>query len=288
MPGFPDEVAILMCRFFGVISQSPVKGGEYLLETDWSLAIQSAADPENPQPDGWGLGYYDRANAVLVKSPGFLAQERNRAKALVSDIQGTILLGHIRRASNPRNLPKTDLIGLEHSQPFGKGRHLFVHNGTLAIPDAVGQHLSPVYQRMIQGKNDSEALYALLMQSLEEQNHNVPQAFQKTLGTLRNIYRDLPESLRPKYPYQGLNILYSDGMKLYGLCCYPAGSTHRALCQDRPFFQMAALALDHRIILASEPLFPHSDWQDLSNGDLVECCVDPVLHISVVSHMAHD
>src|SRR6185437_6135964 len=71
----------------------------------------------------------------------------------------------VRWASNPMKLPKSEVIGLVHTQPFVHGRWLFAHNGTLYIPREVRAALGD-WNQWIQGNNDSEVLFYWLLKHL--------------------------------------------------------------------------------------------------------------------------
>lgn len=262
-----------MCRLFGVLSSVEVPLSAYALEAPHSLAKLAQARDNELQSDGWGVGFYENGQPRVIKSPGSLAEDREEARKRLEGISSRIVLGHIRRASNPRGLPREALIGLEHTQPFQYGPHLFVHNGTLTIPDAVQKELGS-YGARVKGKNDSEGLFWLVVKLIEE-GKSIPKAFERMLDVIQTIYDKLPKTERPARAHSGLNIVYSNGKELYGFCHYPKDDTHKSLAHpDRPYFTMAAHAGADRVILASEPLFP-GDWKDLSLGELVEARVDP-------------
>src|SRR5690349_15920378 len=107
-----------MCRFFAVFSDAPVRLSWPLLGTSESLVSQSRVDPRRPQRDGWGVGWYDRSRLHVLKSAGFAAEERDRIRTLMSRRKSRVALAHVRAASNPMKLPRSEIIGRAHSQPF--------------------------------------------------------------------------------------------------------------------------------------------------------------------------
>src|SRR5579859_2815243 len=126
-----------MCRLFGMLG-SPVTPAEpWLISTDRSLLAQSNANPAMLQPDGWGIAWYPATRSPrIVRGIGgaYEPGERERFIATARRSRGPVVIGHLRHASNPMNLPHVRLIGTENSQPFGHASYLFAHNGSVTHP----------------------------------------------------------------------------------------------------------------------------------------------------------
>src|SRR3954469_20682076 len=132
-----------MCRLFGVFSLDPVSADFPLRGAPHSLLVQSRIDPKRKQGDGWGVGWFDRGRPQIFKHPTPMFRDTEGLSRAVRLPKGNVLLGHVRWASNPLRLPRHELIGIPHTQPFRHGRWLFVHNGTLLIPREVKAALGP-------------------------------------------------------------------------------------------------------------------------------------------------
>src|SRR5689334_11559485 len=99
-----------MCRFFAVLATENLSPREYLLDAPGSLLAKSQASRTHPQEDGWGIGWFEDSRAKVFKSPEPLSKNVPLARRVVTPIQSPTLLGHVREASNPGDLPKSELI----------------------------------------------------------------------------------------------------------------------------------------------------------------------------------
>src|SRR5438128_1129735 len=147
-----------MCRLYGQIGPIAQTAEDFLVDSNCALLRQSNLKPGNYQKDGWGFGYFNGSRGKVAKSPRPAFKEPERFTSLASKIRSRVVIGHLRAASNPRNLPHRRLIAIENSQPFTDGRIVFAHNGTVNIPLEVAKYLGP-YQRRIRGVNDSEVYF---------------------------------------------------------------------------------------------------------------------------------
>ena len=94
--------------------------------------------------DGWGAGWFDKNKPRVFKSFHPMYQDKTRVLSAARQAKGKVLIGHVRWASNPLKLKRSELIGLAHTQPFTHGKYLFAHNGTLFIPKEVAAQLGPM------------------------------------------------------------------------------------------------------------------------------------------------
>src|SRR5579864_9366355 len=154
-----------MCRLIGAISSAKIDSQNFLYTSAQSLLRQSDIDRRRKQGDGWGIGYFDRGQSVIIKSPRAMYRERARVRRAAIAAKGNTLVGHVRWASNPLKLKRSALIGRAHTQPFTHGKWIFAHNGTLFIPKEVTARLGP-WKSHIRGKNDSEVLFYWMMKHL--------------------------------------------------------------------------------------------------------------------------
>ncbi len=189
------------------------------------------------------------------------------------DVGSNVVLGHVRWASNPLKLPRHELIGMSHTQPFSHGRWLFVHNGTLFIPREVKAELGP-WARYVKGKNDSEVLFYWLLKTV------VSGSVRGVATRLRASFRHLDriwQGCKKRYPiyrnpYHGLNWVLTNG-QIFMAFCYvdPRGfDKGKALChRGQPYYQLQLKKTERNVFVASEPLDRTSGWQPVRHGQLL-------------------
>jgi predicted glutamine amidotransferase len=253
-----------------MLSIDASSASKYLLKDPCSLFAQSSVDREKLQGDGWGIGFYADGASCLIKSEKPVYEEQERFTSDVRHAKSKIILAHIRRASNPRGLPREKIVSLENSQPFKHENFLFTHNGVITIPDEVAESLGKWKQR-IRGFNDSEVYFWYIAKEVAN-GTSFPEA-------LRNFERNLSELWRKNRekhphtgrPYAGLNALVSDGEKLYAYCKYhEQDRSARSLCLgDQPVFQMSYLVSPARLVVVSEKTNREDDWKPLESGQLL-------------------
>jgi len=259
-----------MCRLFGMLSVKPSNARKYILEDPCSLYAQSKADPRRLQGDGWGIGFYENGSPIVIKSEKAIYTEYEKLSFTVQQTESKIILAHIRRASNPRGLPREKMISKENSQPFTFGKHIFVHNGTITIPDEVAEILGE-WRHRIRGLNDSEVYFWFLMKELAE-GADLPTA----LVNFKTILKDLWAEAHGKHPnknrpYVGLNCIITDGENLYAYCGYDGyGKASKSLCfGDQPIFEMSYSLSEEKLIIASEKTNREENWKPLRDRELL-------------------
>jgi len=260
-----------MCRLFGGLSLNFSIFSKYMLEDPCSLYVQSRIDRSKLQGDGWGVGFYVNGSSRIVKSEKPIYEEYERFKAVVKDLNSPIAVAHIRRASNPRGLPREKIISIENSQPFGYGSYLFAHNGVITIPDEMAAILGG-WKPKIRGLNDSEVYFWHMVKELSE-GRSLPQALK---NFQKNLLRVWDES-RGKHPdkdrpYIGLNMIFSDGEKLYAYCKYDEerNGKVKSLCyKDQPALQMSYVLDSEKLIVVSEKTNVEDYWKPLRSGQLL-------------------
>jgi predicted glutamine amidotransferase len=259
-----------MCRLFGLLSVEASDARKYLLEDPCSLYTQSRKDPRRLQGDGWGIGYYENGSAVVVKSEKPVYMEHERFVSAIDHARSKIILAHIRRASNPRGLPRERIISMENSQPFTFEKYIFAHNGTITIPDEVAECLEDWRQR-IRGLNDSEVYFWFIMKEVS-QGADVASALKRFKSTLEALWRDVRKRyLEKSRPYVGLNSIISDGENLCAYCGYDEKDRRgRSICfGDQPVFEMCYLLDEERLVVTSEKTNLEEDWKPLRTGELL-------------------
>jgi len=245
---------------FALLSSELVPAHRYFRETEFSLYRQAEA---GDQGDGWGIGYYSPEGLTVHKSERAVYEDPDFDRT-VRPIRSDLFIAHVRKASNPKHLPRSELISRVNSQPFYKSNLLFVHNGTLFIPDQVLATLGERKQ-LVKGVNDSEVLFAYLLQCIESFG-SVEKAFGMIEAGLWDIQKRSGGDI-DRTPYRGLNIMFSDGKRLYAYERY-LGDVGKAICGETPVFQLQYRLTDSEFVVASERLT--SDvWNPLPNNCLL-------------------
>jgi predicted glutamine amidotransferase len=267
-----------MCRLFGALGSGPMDLESHLVSSETSLLAQSNAYDKRIQGDGWGLGCYpETGKPGLDLSTGAIFEEKARFSAAVGKASGPVVIGHIREASNPMNLPRDRLLRIENQQPFTDGKWIFAHNGTLKLPaETLGK--MGRYKDMMRGQNDSEVFFWLLMSRLEK-TRSVREALAGSLKTIMEAWEEAPAEKREeaRVPYVSLNFMLTDGKKLYAVCKYDG---HRPKHQDnwliavdppRPLLEMCyRLEPGGKcLVVASERTEPGGEWVPLRDGSLL-------------------
>jgi len=260
-----------VCRIVARLGCVPVHSAD-LLRGRCGLVAQSVADPGRLQRDGWGVGLWwgERWSVEKSERPIFRDQA---AIDRIGSIRAITVLAHVRQASNPSGVPRYRLLRSVNSQPFQDGRWLFAHNGTLLI---VREAMAVLGRDrwLVQGENDSEVFFRLLMRSLLEDARRDPA--RAIPATIRRIWRMWRECYRryPKLsaPCSLLNMVLTDGERLWA-CCYDARPRKRwvrSLCvQGTSFAQMTFRVERRSLTVASEPADVSSAWQPLPHGHVL-------------------
>ncbi|MFZ0831376.1 MAG: class II glutamine amidotransferase, partial [Thermoplasmata archaeon] len=209
-----------MCRLLGILAPNETSGRPWLLDAERSLFAQSNVTPETAQSDGWGIGWFDREGRIHVQKGIYGAyepREKEHFRLIAGSARSRNLIGHLRHASNPLNLPRERLLALVNSQPFDDGQTLFAHNGSIPLPIQTRKLLGPLDSR-VQGVNDSEVLFWLLNKHFRDSG-DVLEAYVKARRDLSMIWG---KNGRPAGgPWTGLNVLFAPAPdELWAFCCY--------------------------------------------------------------------
>lgn len=252
-----------MCRLFGMLSVKNHRPLEHLVSDPCSLLTQSNSDSKRPQADGWGIAYLDGGIRV-IKSTNAVFREPETFGKLAGEIDSTFIMAHLRRASNPRKLPKARLMAMDNVQPFLSTDTVFAHNGTVNKPNDVDLG---DYRDMVVGDNDSEVLFWLLVKCLGEEG-NVKKAIISMERALRHSVKDGAE------PFTAVNMLFYHESALHAYCRYSSQS-ERSLCMGKQgYYTMSYLPGQDRVVVMSEPSNDGSGWRALDNGELLSARID--------------
>ncbi len=253
-----------MCRLFA-LSAAPheVRASFWLLEAPDSLVVQSHANP-----DGTGLGFFDRdGHAVLDKEP-LPAYADAAFTREAKHVTSTTFVSHIRFAT----------IGgrtVENTHPFAMDDRVFVHNGVIEGLDRLEDRIAGTMS-LVEGETDSERFFALMTKEIRERGD--------VLAGIAAAVRWIAATL----PLYSLNFVLASCGELWAFR-YPAshalyvlqrglGGPHgsRALHQASPTLRVHVphLARHPSVVVASEPLDDNPAWRILLPGELMHVSRD--------------
>ncbi|GIW96108.1 MAG: hypothetical protein KatS3mg110_4149 [Pirellulaceae bacterium] len=178
-----------MCRLLGIMANKEVDLRFSLVEGPHTLMGMSEWNP-----DGWGLGWYEDGQPVVVKEP----QKAGKSKEFVrraAEARSLIFVAHVRKGT-------TGAKSMENCHPFQWDRWLFAHNGSVNREDLLGL-LSEEHHAAIRGKTDSEVYFHWILQNIEREGDAV-KGIKVALREVRNLQ------------HSGLNFILSNGERLYG------------------------------------------------------------------------
>lgn len=258
-----------MCRLFGQLSPTPRSARPLLIESEFALLRQADFDKKNPQEDGWGIAWGGPSGLTIDKSPEPASKDAARFDAAAKKGVSQVVVAHLRAASNPRGLPKSEIINLANTQPFTDGRWVFAHNGTLQIPAEIEAKLGR-FADGLESKNDSEVYFRQFLKFLD-QTKDAAAAFEACVAenwaTWGECAKAYPEK---KTPYSSLNAIATDGRRLFVFCHSAAkGMATCGVCNpSQPWQTMSMTERDGSLIVASENL-DSGPWTRLSPPEVV-------------------
>lgn len=257
-----------MCRLFGMLGGTGAPAEPWLVATDRSLLVQSNTSEKNAQKDGWGVAWYESTRTPRVEKGiggAFEPSEKEHFLQASRRAHGPVVVGHLRHASNPMNLPHERLISLENSQPFTFRSYLFAHNGSISFPRET-RPLLDKFESHVHGVNDSEVLFWLFIRHVEQMGDPLS-AYARTVHDLVGVGRAQGTSKKP-LPYSGLNLLFSRGPnELWAFCHWRGEHGSRFLDPSRPYYEMTYLADAKQVVVGSEPFdSSRGDWRSIPNG----------------------
>jgi len=228
-----------MCRMFGIVATTPQSIAPWMTDIEPSLRSLAIADKSGqPNADGWGITWYDGEQDCphVVKEPG-PANESPLFEQTAREVSACVALAHIRRRSRTSRR-------LANTHPFVAGRWAFCHNGYCSR-ERLMEHLLPKFRNGLEGENDSEVYFALLLQHLESATD--------PLDALRGAVHEVASV----GDFTGLNFLLCDGRRMYAFHYSTDPERHSMYLQHQSGLEL----------VASEPLGGGS-WEELPNGSL--------------------
>ncbi len=242
-----------MCRLFGWLSPNETPAEDLLTQSAHSLLRLSDVNPEHLQDDGWGIGWFHAGTPVIRKGSygAFRPAERSQFLSAAHDASGTLVVGHLRKASNPMNLPLERLHGSANSQPFSEDGLLFIHNGMIPLPAETRSRLGP-YSQSPRGLNDSEVLFYLLLHN-RSRSSDLREAYERSVKELTAVWE--AQGRPGKGPYSGLNLIVATSpVELWAFCLYQGDHGTSLAGGKRPYYEMCFRERAGNLAVASEPL----------------------------------
>lgn len=249
-----------MCRLFARVAAAPYPATLGLLEAPDSVEAQSRREP-----DGYGIGTFDREGRPHVVKRAKAAYEDRAFPQEAHELRSRIFVAHIRFATNGENLER-------NTHPFVQHGRVFAHNGVVHGLDALEARLRPEYRALIGGETDSERVFALVTQEIDDRDGDVTAA-------ITAVTTWIAETL----PLYAVNLLLATADELWALR-YP--DTHDLLWLDERETQ-ASGHVDRRrrlrygvdvpapgIAVASEAMGDDMPWTPLEPGDLLHVAAD--------------
>jgi glutamine amidotransferase len=232
-----------MCRHLAYLGP-PVALDALLLRPAHSLLRQASAPrlqvATHDNPDGFGVGWYGDAAAPERYRTAKPMWADERFPALASRTRTGAVLAAVRNAT------PGSAIDVTGNAPFANGPWLFSHNGYVAgyragVADELRARTSPRRLAGIGGDTDSEALFALVLDRLDEGRSPVD-ALATTVATARSLGGGF------------LNLLLTDG---------------RAIAATAVGNSLFTLERDGARIVASEPFDDDPRWRAVPDGSAV-------------------
>lgn len=257
-----------MCRLLGLLGNRVLAANRWLVETDASLLAQSNASAETAQRDGWGIAWYEDSRRPSIEKGirgAFEPEDKERFLRTAQRAHGPVVVAHLRSASNPMGLPKSRLIALENSQPFGFESLLFAHNGLVSLPRETLPRLG-AFESRVRGVNDSEVLFWLMVKDLEESGDPLG-AYVRSREEIRAVWER--RNPRTEFPYTGLNVLFTRGPnEIWAFCHWLGNHGNGLLARDRPYYEMGYQTDSRWLLVGSERFETGStEWHRLGNGE---------------------
>jgi len=249
-----------MCRLFARVAAEAYPATFGLLEAPDSVEAQS-----RKEPDGYGIGTFDRAGHPHVIKRAKAAYEDRAFPQEAHELRSRIFVAHIRFATNGENLER-------NTHPFIQRERIFAHNGVVHGLDELEARLRPEYRGLIGGETDSERVFALITQEIDDHDGDVTAAITAATAWIA-----------ANLPLYAVNLLLATSDELWALR-YP--DTHGLLWLD----ERESQAPEHRdrrrrlrygvdapapgIAVASEAMGHDMPWTALGPGDLLHVSPD--------------
>ena len=255
-----------MCRLFGMTGgRERVRATFWLLEAPDSLASQSRHNP-----DGTGLGYYERDGRPVVDKQPLAAYEDLAFAQEAREVTSRTFIAHVRYASGSAVAPA-------NTHPFEQAGRLFAHNGVIEAVDRLDDELGED-RRLVGGDTDSERFFALITREIERSGdvaHGIASAARWVaehlpVFALNLVLIDADELWALRYPET--HELYVLERQAGG----PSGARHLEHASARGAVRVRSgdLATRPAVVVASEQMDEDAGWRPLNSGELLHVASD--------------
>jgi predicted glutamine amidotransferase len=259
-----------MCRLFGLSG-----GRERVRATFWLLeAPDSLAEQSRREPDGTGLGWFDKHGRPVVSKRPLAAYEDQEFARRAREVSSRTFVAHVRYASNGGLSP-------QNTHPFEQAGRLFAHNGVIGDVPALEHELGDA-MKLVGGETDSERFFALITREIE-------QAGDVTEGIVRAA-----SWVAEHLPIFAINIVLVTASELWALR-YPdthdlfvlergaggrTGGRHLEHASARGSVRVRSGDLAHlpAVVVASERMDEDAGWREIGPGELLH--VDGDMNVS--------
>ena len=230
-----------MCRLFATISKKKTNAQYWFFDSETPLKLFSEKKINGgPHNSGWGIGWLDKKWKIFKEGQESVNKyDFNNIK----DIKSNFILIHLRHASVGNSTTK-------NAHPFIYKDWIFEHNGGVDRNNLIN-HLNSDFKSSLTSETDSEVLFYLIMQMLEEKG---------------DILTAIKESVKiiKKYPYRALNFILSDGESVYVF--RDISPKHM---DKKEYYCLNYITIGNEVIISSDPL-THDKWISVSVGELLE------------------
>ncbi len=272
-----------MCRLYAMHANEPTKVECSLVKSQNALMEQSKGDMQGyAHGHGWGVADYPNGSPIVEKHvwAAFHGEHFSRKAARV---YARTVVAHVRRAT-------VGGTSIENTHPFHHGRWIFAHNGTIPNFDQVRakmlDHIDPLHRSEIKGTTDSEHVFRYLLGLFLQ--HPERGLFETVKAGLEQVIRWSAE-VDPDARV-GLNVILTNGEHMIGSClnrslfylvrdhtysCPICGQPHVHHDPKRSY-----LAAE----IASEPITPGENWNQVPNGTVFQVAEDYRLDFAPLHH----
>ena len=245
-----------MCRLFGMSA-----GAEPALATFWLLdAPDSLATQSHREPDGTGLGWFDRGRPRISKQPIAAFQDEEFARR-AREVRSRTFAAHVRFAT-------TGAHDLLNPHPFQQHGRLFAHTGIVNDLPKLEAHLGDDIA-LVKGDTDSERYFALITREIDARGGDIAAGIEAAcvwvaanleIVSINFMLATAEELWAFRYPQKDeLHILERAPGEPLEHNSHLGSRVHCQEAAERPV-----------VVVASEPMDDDPAWRPLAVGELIQ------------------
>ncbi len=250
-------------------------GKERVQATFWLLeAPDSLAEQSRREPDGTGLGAFDKDGKPEVLKQPLAAYEDHAFAHEARSVTSRTFVAHVRYAS-------TGALVMRNTHPFEQRDRIFAHNGVISDLGALERELGDEMS-LVGGETDSERYFALITREIERTGD----VGQGIAGAARWVAEHLPifsincilitESDLWALRYPDTHELHVLERQAGG----PHGSRHLEHASARGTIRVRSgdAATRPTVVVATERMDEDAGWREMESGELLH--VDGSLQVT--------